>query len=134
MRNALKAGFAYFSLVFATGFALGILRMLVIAPATGDLGAVVIELPIMLAVSWMACGWAMRRLAVSGRAIDRISMGTFAFLLLMVAEALVSILFADRNLANHIALYKTLPAIIGLFGQIAFALFPLLRRRNSERG
>ena len=125
MLNALKAGAIYFFVVFTAGFAFGTLRTLVIAPPIGDLIAVVLELPLMLAISWIACGWVLRRIRVPNLTYHRIAMGAFAFILLMVAEVLMSTQLAGLDLASHFALYRTLPVIIGLLGQIAFALFPL---------
>lgn len=131
MENALKAGAIYFFLAFAAGFAFGTLRTLVIAPAIGDTIAVALELPIMLVISWIACGWVLRRIRLSNLTYHRIAMGAFAFILLMVAEVLVSTQLASRDLASHFALYRTLPAVMGLIGQAAFAVFPLFRTADQ---
>ena len=56
MGRVLKAATAYFALVFAAGFVLGTLRTLWLAPALGPMLAVAAELPVMLGVSWLACG------------------------------------------------------------------------------
>jgi pimeloyl-ACP methyl ester carboxylesterase len=127
MSNTLKAAIVYFLLVFAAGFVLGTFRTLILVPIVGDLLAVTIELPVMLIISWFACSWAMPRFAVPNLASDRLTMGISAFLLLMAAEVLVSTTLAGRDLAEHFALSTSLPVIVGLFGQIMFALFPLLQ-------
>jgi hypothetical protein len=127
MQTALKAGAVYFLLVFAAGFALGALRVLATAPALGETGAVILELPFMLTVSWIACGFVLRRFAVPPAPILRLAIGTFAFALLMIAEAGLSVLLVGRTLAGHFALYKLPPAYLGLIAQIAFALMPVLR-------
>jgi uncharacterized membrane protein len=127
MQNALMAGTIYFLLVFAAGFVFGTFRTLVIAPAVGELPAVILELPLMVAVSWAACGYVLRRIYVPNLTHHRIAMGVFAFFLLVAAEVLVSTQLADRDLADHLALYGTLPVFIGLLGQVAFAMFPLFR-------
>ncbi len=127
----LGAGTTYFALVFAAGFALGTVRTLVVAPVTGDAGAVALELPIILAISWVACGWVLQRFAVPDRASARLAMGALAFLLLMAAEALVSVGLFGRDLASHLALYRNTPEIVGLSGQIIFALIPLFRTRGK---
>lgn len=57
MMRAALAGLAYFTLVFAAGFGLGTLRVLALAPILGEGGAVLLELPIILAIAWMACRW-----------------------------------------------------------------------------
>jgi hypothetical protein len=48
--------------------------------------------------------------------------------MLMAAEALLGIVGLGRTLAEHLASYTRPLAIWGLSGQIAFALFPVLRR------
>jgi hypothetical protein len=64
MTPAAQAGSTYFGLVLALGFALGTLRVLALAPYLGPTGAVLVELPIMLAASWVLCGWLIARFAV----------------------------------------------------------------------
>lgn len=123
---ALRLGLAYFAAVFAAGFVLGALRVLAVAPRLGETGAVVLELPVMLAVSWLVCGRLLRgRRLSAGQAL---AMGGVAFACLMLAEAGLSVLAFGRSLATHIALYAELPHRIGLAGQAAFAALPLLRR------
>lgn len=124
MPNALTAGVVYFAVVFCAAFALGVLRTLVIAPAIGEMAAVLIEVPIVLALSWIVCGRVLRRIPVP-QAMGRIVMGIAAFTLLMVAELLLSILIGHRTVAEHFALFRTAPVLIGLVGQVGFAAFPL---------
>lgn len=129
MTSALKAGLSYFALVFAAGFLLGVARTLLIAPRTGELPAVALELPLILAVSWVACGWAIRRHDVAGGTGPRLVMGLASFVLLMAAELAVSTLIAGRSLDQHFALYRTAPVLLGLCGQLVYAAFPLVRLR-----
>lgn len=129
MTSALKAGFGYFAAVFAAGFLLGVARTLLIAPLTGDLAAVALELPVILTVSWVACGWALRRHDVARDTGDRLVMGLASLGLLLVAELAVSTLIAGRSLQEHAALYRTAPVLLGLCGQLVYAALPLVRLR-----
>ena len=54
-------------------------------------------------------------------------MGTSAFALLMVTEAAGSILLFSRSLVDHIGSWATLAGGVGLAGQIAFGLFPVIQ-------
>lgn len=125
---ALRAGAVYFTMVFALGFALGTARVLAVAPVVGETLATTIELPVMLAASWLVCAWCIRRFDVPREAGARIAMGVFAFALLMLAEASLSILAFDRRFAEHLARYAEFAPALGLAAQLAFASFPLLRR------
>ena len=124
--TALRLGLGYFAAVFAAGFAMGTLRVLVIAPRLGEVPAVLLELPVMLAVAWLVCGWLVRgRDLTAGQAA---LMGAVAFACLMLAEAALSVLVFARSLSDHIALYAQAPHLAGLAGQVGFAALPLLRR------
>ncbi len=127
MWTALRAACLYFLAVFAAGFLLGTVRTLWLEPALGALHSVLAELPFMLLLSWMACGMVLRRVAVAPDTRSRIAMGSFALLLLLAAEAVLSVTLGGLTLARHAALYTTAPVLAGLAGQMAFALFPLLR-------
>lgn len=90
------AGYFYFALVFAAGIAFGAVRTLWLTPAVGAPAATLIELPVILAVSWVACLFVLRRVKVKARVGEQLAA--------MAAPA----------------------GLIGLAGQILFAAFPLL--------
>jgi len=129
---AVKAALAYFALVFAAGFALGALRVLALAPRLGELVAVLLELPLMLAVSWAACGWALRRFAVSRAWPARLAMGALAFVLLMAAELALAVAAFGQAPAAWLAALSTPAGAAGLLGQLAFALTPLVRHKRGS--
>jgi hypothetical protein len=60
-------------------------------------------------------------------------MGATAFALLMLGEAAISILLGGRSLAGHVALYAHAPHLLGLAGQVVFALLPLIRALQLRR-
>jgi hypothetical protein len=130
--SALRAGAAYFAAVFALGFVLGTLRVVWIAPWLGETGAVVLELPVMLAASWIAAGRLVRRFDVA-RTGERAAMGAIGFALLMIAEASLGVLAFGDSFAGWAAGLVAMPGIIGLTGQIAFAAMPLVAGRGSRR-
>jgi hypothetical protein len=131
MTRAILAGLAYFGVVFAAGFALGALRVLVLAPKLGESTAVLVELPFILAISWVTCRWLIARFRVPKMLTDRLVMGGLAFAVLLGAEIGVSVLGFGRTLSAHLQQYLTLPAFIGLVGQIVFAMFPVFQRTSE---
>jgi len=124
-----KAGIAYFAIVFAAGFVLGTVRTLVLAPRIGAFGAVLIELPLMLAVAWLVCRWLVRQLAVGSAWSERLLMGVVAFVLLMIAELILSVAAFGGTVPGFIAALGTPEGALGLAGQLAFAALPLVVRR-----
>ena len=74
-RRTAEAGAAYFAIVFAVGFALGTVRTLFLASRFGEQLAVVMELPIILGASWIACGWVLRRWHLAASVGPRLTMG-----------------------------------------------------------
>ncbi len=128
MMQILLTGATYFAAVFAAGFVLGVLRTLVLVPLLGELVAVLLELPVILTVAWLVCARILRRWPPAP--LPALGMGAIAFLLLMAAEAGLSMLLAGRSMAEHLALYSQLPHQLGLAGQMTFAMFPWVQARR----
>ncbi len=122
----------YFGVVFAFAFMLGILRVLIVIPVLGHVNAVLIELPIVLALSWWVAGRLLRpRPAMHANASALIAMGAIAFGVLMLAEAALGILAFRLSPADYFGGFRTTEGLLGLSGQIGFAVIPWLRREKG---
>jgi hypothetical protein len=131
MRNAIKASFAYWAIIFGLGFVLGIVRTLWLEPYLGSaVCAVAIELPFMLAASWFGAGRLVARFGVERRGPSA-AMGGIAFVLLLAAEAGVGIGLMGEIFTQWLAGLFEGAGLLGLCGQIAFALFPLMQAHKS---
>lgn len=122
----IKPAASYFVVVFAAAFLLGALRVTLVAPQTGALMAVALEVPIVLGLSWLVAGRVLRRWPLTLAA--RLAMGALAFACLMLAEFGLAMLFGQtpgRFLANM----ATPPGVLGLAGQLGFAAIPALRNQ-----
>ena len=117
---------AYFAVMFTVGFVLGALRVSLVAPRVGELVAVLIELPLMLAASWFVCRRLTAILAVAVRVPDRLAMGASAFTLLMITELSLAGPLFGRSVSESLAAMTTGAGLLGLAGQILFGLVPLL--------
>jgi fucose 4-O-acetylase-like acetyltransferase len=129
--SAAAAGVLYFAMVFALGFIFGTARVLWVAPRVGELPAVLVELPLMLAAAWFICGALLRRFDLAG-ARERLIMGALAFVLLMLAELLLDLIAFGRSPVEHFADYRKAPDALGLAAQALFAIFPVLRLRGGR--
>lgn len=125
MTVALKAGTAYFAVVYAIGFLLGTVRVLLLAPLAGETAAVLFEAPLMLLVSWMAARWSSRTFSVPAKLPPRIVMGGFALVLLILGELAVSTFVFERSLEGTVAAYRAPAGFLGLLAQLIFALLPI---------
>lgn len=125
--RAALAGSLYFGAVFAAGFVLGAVRVLVLLPRLGETAAVVLELPLMLVLSWFVCRRLVDRFGIPPGFTHRLLMGGVAFGLLMLAETGLSVLAFGRPPAEHLMHYTTTAGFLGFAGQVAFAAFPALQ-------
>lgn len=135
MRQGLWAGVLYFINIFAVGFAFGILRTMALEelPQVSRLTAVLVEIPIMLAIAWVVCGVLMQRAKIANDGVAGIAMGGSALTMLLIAEVLLSRLFSGLSLMEHLSLYQQRSHLAGLVGQCLFAAFPWVRARLQHR-
>ena len=129
MIKALICGATYFAIVFSIAFALGILRVTIIAPAIGPYAAVLIEVPVLVCVSWFAATRLLGHQRFDAR--QRLTMGGFAFGLLMITECLLAIILFHQSAADWVLALMTPLGLIGLAGQLMFGFVPLLVRRST---
>lgn len=127
-RRVLRVAVLYWAIVFALGFVLGTIRVLWIAPALGLMTATALELPVMLAASWIASGWLMRHFGLRAGG-EALAAGLLAFVLLMAAECALAVVLAGQSPAQWLAGLAAPHAALGLAGQVVFALLPWWRVR-----
>ncbi len=127
---SVKAGVAYFAIVFAVAFGLGTLRVLIVAPVLGALVAVLVEVPVVLGVAWFVCRALTWRLSVPDAMRPRLTMGGVAFGLLLLAELGGSIVLNGQSPVEFVASWGQMPGLMGLIAQIGFALIPLMQMRR----
>ncbi len=122
-----NAGTAYALVVYAIGFALGAIRVLVLVPRLGATTSVVLETPIMLAVSWLVSRWSTQWFNLRPDARSRLLMGIVAFTVLVAAELGVAVFAFGESAAQYVSAIWSIAGGIGFVAQICFAGFPLLQ-------
>ena len=130
MSRGLLAGAACGLALLAAGTVLGVLRVFVIAPRLGAGWALALELPVMLAVAWVATGWLLRRCAVPGALGARLAMSAATLLLLFAGEAALAARLSGTSPAAWLAGFADPASWPGLAAQVAAGLMPLARRRR----
>lgn len=129
MGAALRFALAYWAGIFALGFLLGTLRVLLLAPHLGELAAVLMELPVMLGASWL---WARRLLARHPLGPGRAFLaGVLAFCLLLASEAALALLAFGQRPGDWLGSLAMPAGALGLAGQAAFGAMPWLAERKG---
>lgn len=131
-RRVLRAAAAYFGLVFAVGFALGVWRTLLLVPRLGERWAELVEMPLMVGASYLAARWVVRRFAVPRAAKSRLVVGSAALGLLLIAELLVVFLVQRVSLAESLAGRDPVSGAVYLLALVLFALMPWLVGRSGH--
>lgn len=126
MARALSAALIYAIIVFAIGFALGVIRNLVLIPRVGVLPAVLIELPFILLASWVVVRRVVAHARVPAQISTRLVMGLVALAILTLFETLTAYLLFGLTMSVYLAGYLTVTGLPGLLGQLLYALFPVL--------
>ncbi|QYX57936.1 hypothetical protein K1T73_05995 [Roseovarius sp. SCSIO 43702] len=81
----------------------------------------------MLALSWMVAERIARSRFRLSSASARFAMGAAALALLLCAETALAILAFEQSLSALLSSLTTTPGLLGLAGQVAFALIPWLQ-------
>ena len=132
-RVSCRAGLVYTLGAFIFAFAIGSVRVTMVAPRIGALLAVALEVPIVLGVGWFFARWCTRRFNLGSEPWTRIRMGIVAFIVLMVLELAVAMFAFGEALDQYFAKFATAPGLLGLAGQLCFAALPWLQchRRSA---
>ena len=124
--RTLAAGAGYFGAVFALGFVLGTLRVLVLAPLVGETTAELAELPLMLVAIVFIARWIVHRFRLPPGIRGRLPPGLVALALLLVAELLVVIVVRRDSIGEYIAGRDPLAGSLYAASLMLFALMPWL--------
>jgi hypothetical protein len=129
--NVVRAGSAYFALIFSLGFVLGTVRVLTVIPRIGEFAATLVEIPLILTASWFVSGWLIRRMQIAPDTRSRLLMGAAAFGLAMIAEPLLGLSFG-RSLSDQWSALLRPAGLAGLAGQALFGLMPWIRLHTID--
>jgi hypothetical protein len=129
--RALLATTVYFLILFSLGFALGTVRVMVVAPRVGVLVATVMEVPVMLVAAYLICPWVILRWRVARRTAIRWAMVLWFLVLLFLFESVLGLVLFGRTMAEQWESLKGTAGLIGLFAQIIVAFLPVFLRKGA---
>ena len=128
--RVVRAGLLYFALTFGAGFVLGPVRILWLVPRVGARVAELLELPVMVFISWLAARWVTRRLAVPPRTGPRLAMGALAGALLLAAEFSLVLRLRGMTLEEYFATRDPVSGAAYYGAVVLLVLMPLLVSRT----
>lgn len=132
--RVVRAGLLYFALTFGAGFVLGPLRILVLVPRMGARVAELVELPVMIGISWLAARWVTGRLAVPPRPAPRLAMGAIAGALLLTAEFALVLPLRGLTLDEYFATRDPVAGAAYYAAVLLLVLMPLMVRDTTGPG
>jgi hypothetical protein len=129
----LRLSLRYFALVYAAGFALGVVRVLWLAGRFGERNAELLELPILVAFSFWAARSTMRGAPRLVRA-QRAAVGGLALGLMLLGELAVVLWLRPEPLAEALAARDPVAGGAYLIALLLFAAAPELCWRSARGG
>ena len=128
MTQILKSGVLYFGIVFAVGFALGVVRVLWMVPQFGVRVAELMEAPFMLAASFLAARWTVRRLAPPNTAWTRLQVGVIALAILLAVEFTLVLWVRGLSFGEYLESRDPVVGAVYVALLAGFAVMPALLR------
>lgn len=125
----LIAGLTYFSLIFAVGFALAMIRIPFLVPRLGERWAELLELPFMLLASALVARWLVTRFSL-GTAGQRIGAGVIALMIMVLAELGLTMAMG-QSVMDYVSGRDPVSGLAYLLALVLFALMPLLTHRQQ---
>jgi hypothetical protein len=131
----LRIGGRYFTVVFAVGFVLGTIRVLLVAPNLGARLSDLIEAPIMIAVSLLSARWLVRRYPDVTATAFWLGVGLVGLGLLLLVEFTVVLWVRGLSFSEYLATRDPVSSTVYFASLGAFAVFPApLCRREARSG
>jgi len=128
-----RLAIAYFAFVFFIGFLLGVARTFWIAPRLGERAAELVEMPLMVAASFLVARALMSRAADVGLRAA-VLVGLAALALLVCAELAVVAFVRGQPLADYVTSRDSVSGSAYAIALVLFAAMPaVISRRGSQR-
>lgn len=132
MITQFSAPIRYFLMVYFAGFALGIIRELIITPTVGLSAALLMEMPVMAIASFFSARFVLDRAPDAKSPSDFLFIGCTAFVLLMIAEETMSRILRGISVFTFWADFGPLAALANIAGLGLFMLMPLIVGLNRN--
>lgn len=126
----IKAGFAYFGLVFGLGFLLGAVRVSLIVPRLGTRKAELLEAPLMLIGILLATQFILQQFVLPNTNSAFLIVGIIALGLMLFAEFLLIVWLQKQTITQYIKSRDLVSGSVYVLLLLIFALMPLIMMRD----
>jgi hypothetical protein len=130
--SELRAAATYFGIVFGVGFVLGSVRVPFLVPRFGERMAELAEMPFMFLAVVVAAGYVVRRYGSTVSSPGWAAVGALALAFLVIAELLLAVVLAGRNVGDYLAGRDPVSGSVYLGLLLVFAAMPWLRQRLAQ--
>jgi hypothetical protein len=130
--TVIKAGITYFGLVFGMGFVFGTMRVLLIVPQVGERLAELLEMPLILAVIFLAARWVVNRFQIPPNLAQRLPIGLLALVLVVLLEFTVVLGLRGLTIGEYLKTRDPVSGTVYYLMLGLFALMPYLVGRSSR--
>lgn len=136
MRAAAAAAIVYFAAVFAAGFALGPVRVMLVEPRIGAFLAVVCEAPFLAGAMWAAARAIPPAFGLGGKRPALLGMGLVALALVLAADVLVGVFARGIGVGAQLQRFMTPEGLAYAALLVLFAAMPMIvdAARDRQRG
>lgn len=132
-RRLAAAGVAYFLLVFAAGFVLGVVRTLWVVPVLGERGAELLEMPFMLLASYLAARWVVGRFDLRDQSWGLAAgVGLLALGLLLAVELGVVLRLRGLTIGEYLGARDPVSGAVYAASLVVFAVLPAILARGTR--
>ena len=126
----IKAGFAYFGLVFGLGFLLSAVRVSLIVPRLGTRKAELLEAPLMLIGILLATQFVLQQFVLPDTNSAFLIVGIIALGLMLFAEFLLIVWLQKQTITQYIKSRDLVSGSVYVLLLLIFALMPLIMMRD----
>jgi hypothetical protein len=127
MRRIILSSLIYFGIVFAAGFLLGVVRIFWLVPALGERQAELLEMPVMLVVSYLASGYILNRIDLPD-VKSACMAGAIALFILLALEFTVVLQLRGMSIGEYLGSRDPLSGAAYVFSLLVFGALPGIRK------
>jgi hypothetical protein len=124
----IQAALRYFGVVFSVAFVTGTIRQLWVVPRLGTRTAELLELPLIVALSFVTARWILRRHPAASNRF-RLGMGSIALLFMLIAEFGFVLALRGMTIAEYMATRDPVSGPAYYLALLVFGAMPFLTGR-----